>query len=166
MIEGMTRSAAVLTTCTVIALAACSESTGPERGTERVGVVEWVASVEASEPTWPTVGQAVIEAPTTVQAGEPFVVVVWTVGSSGCWEPVGMEASTTANTAQLVPIDRDRMNEGLACTAVIVELRHETELVFEQAGTATIRVEGRRVVGEDFTTGEDAVVEHTVTVVD
>lgn len=112
------------------------------------------------------VGQAVIEAPTTVRAGEPFDVVVWTVGNSACWEAVDMDEETTATEARLVPIDRDRMTEGLACAAVVVELRHETQLVFEQVGTATIRLEGRKVVGEDFDDGDTIELEHTVTVTD
>lgn len=54
MVERTMKASALLAVCGIVTLAACSDSTGPEPGTERVGVVEWVASVEASEPTWPT----------------------------------------------------------------------------------------------------------------
>lgn len=146
-------------------LGACSEPAGLG-GTERMGVIQWHASQGevSDDPTWPGADDVVIEAPSTAQAGEPFEAVVWTVGNSGCWEVARTEVENGAALAEIRPVDRDRMTEGLACTAVLVELRHPVQIVFTEPGEAIIRVVGRLIVGEDFSQGEEFVVERAVTV--
>lgn len=150
----------------VFLLAACSGSAGPETVVERDGVVRWFASAADvdGDPTWPGPDDVVVDAPETVTAGETFEVVVRTVGNSGCWEVARTEVENGPALAEILPVDRDRMTEGLVCTGVLVELEHRAELTFTEPGEATIRVVGRLVVGEDFSQGEELVVERSVTV--
>lgn len=149
----------------VLALGACSDPAGPD-GTERVGVVQWYATAADLDgsPSWPAGEDVVIEAPSTVTAGVPFDATVTTVGNHGCFEAERTDVANQPSLAEIRPVDRDGMTEGIACTAATVELQHPVELVFSEVGEATIRVVGRLVVGDDFSQGEELVVERTVTV--
>ena len=147
-------------------LSACSESAGPERTIEREGVLRWFASETGvgGDPTWPEPDEVVLEAPDTVAAGTAFPVVVRTLGRSACWEVARTEVENRPAAAEILPVDRDRMTEGLACAAVLVTLLHDAELTFTEPGEATIRVVGRLVIGDDFSEGDIFVVERGVTV--
>lgn len=164
--KGVSRAFGAAALGVLVLAVGCSEPAALD-GTERTGVVRWYASaadLAGSDPVWPDADAVVIEAPGTVTAGESFEAVVWTVGNSGCWEVARTEVENGASLAEILPVDRDRMTEGIACTAVMVELDHRVELVLTTPGEATIRVVGRVVVGDDFQEGEEFVVERTVTV--
>lgn len=101
-----------------------------------------------------------------MQKGVPFEVVVRTLGNSGCWEVARTDVENGPDLAEVTPVDRDRISEGIVCTAAMVELVHELELTFTELGEALIRVRGREVVGDDFHSGEDVTVEKVVVVVE
>ena len=150
-----------------LALAGCSDAVGlSEEGQELEGVVRWFAAetTPALEPTWPEDASIVIEAPDTVQVGVPFDASVRTLGNSGCWEVARTDVENGPMLAEVTPVDRDRMSEGLVCTAVMVELVHALEVTFTAVGEAVIRVHGREVIGDDFHSGQELTVEKVVTV--
>lgn len=102
--------------------------------------------------------------PDVVQASVPFEAGVRTIGNSGCWEVARTDVENGPALAEVTPVDRDRMSEGLACTGAMVELVHELELTFTEVGEAVIRVRGREVIGDDFHSGEHVTVEKVLVV--
>lgn len=150
-----------------LTLSACEDATGPTRGTNR-GILEFSGGTAsaAAQTAVPDALSGSIEAPDTVQAGESFPVTVRTVGLDGCWEPVMEEVTVTGLVADVIPFDSAEKPEGVACTAALELLDHDFSLTFDEAGTATIRVDGRRVVGRDFEEVEPISMEEQVTVVE
>jgi hypothetical protein len=150
-----------------LTLSACDDATGPARGTNR-GILEFSAGTAstAAQTSVPETLSGSIEAPDTVQAGESFPVTVRTVGLDGCWEPVMEDVSVSGLVADVIPFDSAEAPEGAACTAALELLDHGFSLTFDEPGEATIRVEGRRVVGRDFEEVEPISMEEQVTVVE
>ena len=107
----------------------------------------------------------VILAPNTVQAGVPFEVTVQTVGG-GCLEADGVDIKLEERLAVIVPYDLDVIpDENGDCPADIGPEPHFTQLTFNELGSATVGVKGRR---KDYpATGEvegQAVVEKIIQV--
>ncbi len=111
----------------LLALSACD-------GGRTVREVGLISSYGATEE--------VILAPDTVQAGETFTVTVQTYGN-GCVEADDVEVAITDNLAILTPyglISIPGRNE--ACPEVERRPEHTSQIVFEEPGSATLRVRG------------------------
>lgn len=154
--------AAVLLASSLAALG-CADVAEPTDGVRGILRFESSATATAEGPSDVTDGS--IETPDTVRVGERFTAAVSTVGLDGCWQPVGQTLSVEGLTAEVVPFDADRGDEGRACTQALVSLDHPVRLSFDEPGEAVVRVEGRRVVGRDQGESEPLTLEATVTVV-
>lgn len=161
----------LLVVATAVAAAGCTVISGP--GTE---TVRGILSIESSSTTpvraatthAPSHADALegsIEAPDTVRVDEPFTATVRTIGRNGCWEAAGEDVSVEGLTATVVPFDREDRPEDAACTTALVSLSHDVELTFREEGEATIRAEGRRILGLDSGESEPMSLEVTVVVV-
>jgi hypothetical protein len=85
----------------------------------------------------------VIVAPAVVQRGQPFGIVVHTIGPSGCWRAEGQTMRVVAPVVELTPYD---VHSGANfCTGVLVDLVHASTVTLDQPGEWTLRVVGRRV---------------------
>lgn len=152
-----------------LAAAGCTVTSGP--GTETVrGILGFgpegsSAAQTTADPGGDVATRGSLEVPDTVQVGEGFTAAVRTVGLNGCWSAAGEDVSVEELTATIVPFDSTGRREGVACTTALVSLLHEVELSFGEAGEATVRVEGRRVIGQDGTDSEPMSLEAPVTVV-
>ena len=91
-----------------------------------------------------------VEAPDTVQVGQPFAVTVTTTGPDGCWRKERTEASVRGLTATISPFDVDTQGYGVACTQAVVEIIHTAELTFAEAGAGVISVRGRDGTDRDL----------------
>jgi hypothetical protein len=97
---------------------------------EQLGVVEFYSD------------EARIEAPASAQVGESFELGVSTFGG-GCTELVRTEVVIEGLEVDVRPYDRGYESDEV-CTDILVVLDHGVGLSFDQAGSATIRVHGRR----------------------
>ena len=136
----------------LIALLAACDGSRMER---KVGIIESDTSL----------GEEVISAPETVQAGVPFEVIVRTFGGS-CIDPDGLEVNMERNLAVLVPYDLYTIpGRGVDCPLIFEAESHTAQLTFSEPGSATIRVEGR---SENYAvtggSGGQAVVEKMIQV--
>ncbi len=135
----------------VAMLAACDNSSAMRE----VGIIEPNIALD----------EEVLSAPETVQAGVPFDITVRTIGG-GCTEADGVEREVSERLAVLKPFDLTTVpGNNSACPAIVTRPEHTAQITFEEAGSATIRVEGR---SEDNTvtggSGGEAVIEQTITV--
>jgi hypothetical protein len=106
--------------------------------------LEWNLPRESSDFTAP----AVLVAPDTVEAGEPFEVTTNTIGMNGCWRSDGQTTARLGRTAIVKPYDSHSGSE--VCTEILLYLAHSSTLVLEEPGEWTLRVDGRRLrVGDD-----------------
>lgn len=139
-------------------LASCTgEVSGPE-GWTRPGVLMvsgWTGSVHwdpgpDSGLVWESqpgpddlTAEEVLVAPDTVEVGEAFQVVTYTIGPSGCWRSDGQTVSTNGRIVVLQP--RDSHSGSEICTGALVFLAHASTLVLTEPGEWTLRVDGRRL---------------------
>ena len=111
--------------------AGCDSSTEPE--------VVWVVSLGLLMPL-SIVSTVVV--PDTVVAGQQVPVIVNTVGSSSCTRPAGVVIVGAGTSHQtLTPLDSIAVRAA-ACTDDLAPRPHPAVLTFQQAGSATIRVQG------------------------
>jgi hypothetical protein len=102
----------------------------------------------------------VIEIPSTVSRGTDFEVRVRTYGG-GCIDEGDTEVTMAESHAELRPFDIfvTHLPPNVACPDVLRVYVHRATLRFAQAGTATVRVRGRSVPGDEV-----IVVERQLTV--
>ena len=81
----------------------------------------------------------VIEAPSTVPVGQSFSITVSTFGNS-CVSPAGAEVTVKGLVATITPYD---VIADETCLDYLMPYPRTLQLRFGQAGTATIRVNGR-----------------------
>lgn len=153
-----------------LALGACELASGP--GGRRAGVLEWDrAPARRSLGTLPGLSMAVggdsappaVSAPDTVGAGRAFTVTVLTRGPDACWHSAGTQVTLGASVAVVTPYDRDGRTPDTGCADMNVVIDHSFEMAFPHPGEATIRVRGRRIVGQEFEQeGEPVAVERRV----
>lgn len=145
----------------LVAFTACELITGPDG--KHMGIVEWVASanaassmgdaVPARDMPWDSVylgdRAPVLEVPDTVDAGVPFDVVVRTFGPTTCWKAAGGDVTRTDSTLRVVPYDIDERvtSPHIGCGQAVIRLPRTFSASFPRAGTATVRVTGRKVIG-------------------
>jgi hypothetical protein len=97
--------------------------------------------------------------PNTARVGVPFTVDIRSWGG-GCTERDSTTVRVSARTAEVRPLVREPApSREQACFTIIKQFTHTAAVTFEQAGTATVRVIGRR---QDD--GRAVTVTRTVTV--
>lgn len=134
-----------------------------------VGVIAWDAEARAAGPEASILpdGFTVLDAPDEVQAGTAFEVTVTTLALNGCYERDREEIEQQDTVIEITPYDRDpSAGSGDSCPDVVGALDSTVELQFNTPGEAIIRLNGRRVLGQDPSDSESAVIEHEVTVVE
>jgi hypothetical protein len=104
----------------------------------------------------------VVTDPVVVEAGEPFVARVTTIGESGCWHAAGQDVRHDGRTVELTPYDTHSGSD--LCTTILPGLVHESTLTFDSAGEWTIRVVGRIARYGDRTWQQPVSVEKRITV--
>ncbi|GIW53079.1 MAG: hypothetical protein KatS3mg081_2434 [Gemmatimonadales bacterium] len=124
-----------------LAAAACVWGTGPD----------WVVV-----PGFIGVGSLgvpleVLSAPDTVNAGEPFNIVVTTFGSSSCTRAAGANSSVSGLSASIVPLD-SVLRGDVVCTDDLKPFPRDVSLTFGTAGQGLIAVTGRSRVGDTTVT--------------
>ena len=82
-----------------------------------------------------------ISLPASVKRGVAFDATVTTYGSSSCTRADGAEASVRGLVAEVTPYDL--VNRGGICTADLRGFPRTVTLRFDEAGEATVRVNGR-----------------------
>lgn len=88
---------------------------------------------------------AIVEAPSSAGIGQSFVVRVMSYGG-GCISPERTDVELTSDDVNIMPYDRRHIPaENEACTSELRLFPHEATLVFNVAGSKTIRIHGRRV---------------------
>lgn len=157
-------------------LIGCNDPAGPRGSDLQLGVLQLegyaAAAQTASDPnrgvTWTLppdsevhLPPAVIEAPDEVNAGEPFVVTVTTIGLSGCARAEKQEVSISGRTVELKPYD---VYVGEICTAILLYLTHDSTITLDSPGEWTIRVSGRRARYGDQTWETPVAAEKTIVV--
>lgn len=158
------------------ALGGCSEPLGPLPGITQPGVLQLVEydgamSVDEGNETvrWSVapdgdvlVPSPVVMAPDTVVAGQPFDVVVTTIGLSGCWRAADQQVRVRDGVVDLTPTD---MHSGArACTEILLYLAHPSTLTLDEPGEWILRVSGRRMRQGDDTWEEPVAVEKAIVV--
>lgn len=132
-----------------------------------LGIVEWIdvdpavssavappIGFSSTAPTDTTCCYARITVPDTVLAGQEFIVEVTTWGVNGCWYSDHTDVSVEGNRAVVEAYDA--YEDGGVCSMAVVALHHEATVQFDQVGTSTVEIRGRKVVGGDV---ESATVE-------
>ena len=133
--------------------AACSPTAEDGTRYEREpAVISWITG---SDPA----PQSQVQVPATVQAGQPFTVVVTTWGGS-CRRPDAPEVSTSGLRAdvtlyELHPVDG-------ACDRAVRLMDHAVELRLAQPGTATLYIRGIGLHRENGSA--PTALQHTITV--
>jgi hypothetical protein len=153
-------------------LSGCDLLTG-SNGERVMGIIGWeYASTEATagfvideEPCLgPEDAEPLchLQAPDTVDAGEPFEVLVQTAsGSSGsaidCWRPDGADVSASPTIIEIVPYDLriPYTPGGRGCLDLPRWLPRTLELVFPEPGDALLRLTGRVVIRTKGEEGEE-----------
>lgn len=120
---GLSAAAAVLAGCSVL---------GPDGG-EQPGIIA---------PSSP----GAVTVPAAVQRGEPFTVKMITQGG-GCLSKGPTRVRIRGATAEVRPIDGH--SGGNVCPADVQMYEHTATLRFDQPGTATVRIHGRRLPGDE-----------------
>lgn len=155
------------------ALAACSDGTGLDPAARDIGVLQirssGAESVMTNDSTvhWnvpPDDGTVTpartIEVADTVSVGEPFTVVVHTLGMDACWRADGQEDVVIGRVIEITPYDRHSGDD--ACGEMIVHLAHEKDFTASEAGEWTIRARGRRVRADGSSAGTPVVAERVI----
>lgn len=157
-------------------LLGCSDPVEPLVADPHLGVLQLegytVAAQTTSDPnrgvTWTLppdsevhLPPAVIDAPDEVDAGQPFVVTVTTIGLSGCARAEKQEVNISGRTVELKPYD---VYVGEICTAILLYLSHESTITLGSPGEWTIRVSGRRARYGDQSWETPVAAETTIVV--
>ena len=117
----------VLLIVLLLALASCDGS----RTVREEGVISFYGDTDE-----------VILAPDTAQAGEALTVTVQTFGD-GCVDADNMEVAITGELAVLTPYDLITIpGRNGACPQIEKRPEHTAQVVFEEPGSATLRVNG------------------------
>jgi hypothetical protein len=169
------RIARTLIGCAVVVLAGCTDAVGVATEAERAGVLQLVGYDAlpvlgyAESVVWTVdAGSSVLApraplvAPDTVAAGEPFDVVVTTIGLSGCWRAGGQAVQVGDGVVTLTP--GDVRSGAHVCTQILADLRHSSRVTIVTPGEWTLRVAGRRVRHGDDAWQEPATAETKVVV--
>lgn len=141
------RSALRLACLSLLLLAgACIElaTPDPREGDELPAILE----TQADTPR--------VTAPASVRAGQFAQLEVTTFGDA-CTEFGRTAVSTAGSTADVRPYDRYRTGTG--CPGAQRLIRHPVQLRFDDVGTATVRIHGRRMPGD-----VDITVTRTITI--
>jgi hypothetical protein len=133
----------------MLAAAGCAGPLGPRDGGQyelRVGTLTYFQdSVHVSIPD-------------RVRAGEAFEVRAWTFGN-GCLQTGETRVHVANRVASITPYDRHpRPRARIACPDILRSNEHRATLVFQQAGSATVRIHGMREPGRELITVERSVV--------
>ena len=161
-----------LVLCTLLLfVAGCDLMSSDDDGpTVDVGVVAWETEQASAEThTSSELNLQTFEpltAPDTVQAGVSFEVTARTVAPVGCFTPEREDVEQEGNTIAITPYDRDPRGPGDACTDNVITLPRTLNLQFDTPGEALIRLNGQRVIGNDFSNRDDTTIEHELTVVE
>jgi hypothetical protein len=124
---------------------ACDGVVGPGVGEiRRAGVIEHFGDPVS------------ISIPDRVTAGEEFAVQVRTYGG-GCVRAGDTQVQTVGTVAVVEPFDLEQRDRDVACPDVLRLIAHTAVLRFPDAGTATVRVAGRRAPNGGRITVERAV---------
>lgn len=91
---------------------------------------------------------AQVTVPETAPAGVPATVQVVSYGG-GCIREGFTDVVTEGMTVDVRPFDFHTTGEKVVCTAELALFRRDVQLRFDQPGTATIRIHGRRMPGEE-----------------
>jgi hypothetical protein len=83
-----------------------------------------------------------VQAPISVGAGEPFSVVVSTLGSSTCTRADGATVTMDGDLAVLTPYDRVAP-AGTGCTRDLVAFPRRTTVRFAQTGVGRLQIQGQ-----------------------
>ncbi len=123
---------------------------------ESSGGISWSRNPEITD----LIAPQPILAPDTVLAGNPFDVVVSTIGLDGCWRAGGETREVGDGVVEIAPYD---VHSGASiCTEIIQYLYHHVVLELPQPGVWVIRVKGRRVRADNTTWHEPVVAEKLV----
>jgi hypothetical protein len=143
----------------MVLLAACDDPAQPPALTPMLGILQMEGVSESLTSPDSTVRDTTIRwthppgesavvppevlvVPAEVQAGEPFTVDVTTIGEGGCWSAESQDVEISNRTVELTPYD---VHSGhAACTAILLNLSHESTVTLDEPGEWTIRVSGRR----------------------
>jgi hypothetical protein len=128
----------------LIVLAACQSPTDSKSRRE-IGVIDYGGTLNS-----------VIQAPSAVRIGQSFTATISTFGNS-CVSAAGADVATDGLTATITPYDIVSWQH--TCLDYLAPYPRTVQLRFDQAGTATIRVNGRSY----YTPGRISV-EHTLIV--
>lgn len=128
-------------------LAACSPATEPE----------WKRDIGTLLPA--EFGAMAVDAPTSARAGVSFDVTVTTVGSSTCVRASGATVTVAGLTAIVVPMDERYVGPRM-CTDDLAPHPRRVSLRFPAAGSAILRVSGRRSADP----AQDTVIERQITI--
>ncbi|HEX6107151.1 MAG TPA: hypothetical protein VFZ26_16310 [Gemmatimonadales bacterium] len=121
-----------------VALLACHDASDPDK--QRV-----VGLIDPGRSTPP-----VLVAPAEVAVHERFIVTVHTVGSSDCTQPDGASVVVEGDLVRIVPYDIVPMpGHTDVCREDYAPHAHPLPLTLSRAGTARLRVVGRRPAGRD-----------------
>jgi hypothetical protein len=99
-----------------------------------------------------------VDAPSTVRAGEPLTVRVATFGD-GCSAAGGDDVVVQGLEADVLPWELDHSGEKIDCPDLLRTFHHSATVRFQHPGMATVRINGRRLPGD-----EPVVVMRSVTV--
>ena len=156
-------------------ITACEDPTGAQ-GRREIGIVEWLSAAQANlSPSSAALSSgsaamtfsdtpAVITAPDEVKAGVAFEATITTTGPAICWRADGADTQVSGNVAVVTPYDFSPENEDVACGAAIISLPRTVQITFDSPGEATLRVNGRKVVGGNTSAGSSTVVEKQILV--
>ena len=122
------------------------------------------AHLESREPY--TDDFEALTAPDTVRTGESFEVEIQTVGPTGCYEADREETEQEALLIEVTPYDLDPTDSETACPDEPIVIKRMLDFQFETPGEALIRLNGQRVIGNDFSNRDETVIEHELTVVE
>ena len=111
-----------------------------------------------------SIGDDVLTAPDTVQAGQEFQITVTTSGG-GCERIGDTGVLTTDNSATVMVYDFTSATQpGVACTMIFKRMPHTVPLRFTKPGDAIIRVWGRRIGNDTPPAGGPIILEHRILV--
>jgi hypothetical protein len=175
MKAGLNRAAVLMI---AVVLAGCADTTAVEFAAQPELAILQMEGYPGPAPVWEerrdtsvvwtvSPGASVVVAeivtdPAVVQAGQPFVARVTTIGESGCWQAAGQDVRHDGRTVELTPYDTHSGSD--LCTTILPGLVHESTLTFESPGEWKIRVSGRIARYDDRTWQSPVSVEKTITV--
>ncbi|HST63383.1 MAG TPA: hypothetical protein VLK84_32025 [Longimicrobium sp.] len=110
--------------------------------------------------TWAGIA-ADVQAPATVQAGQPFTIRVVTFGST-CRRPAPAEVVRVGLRTDVAVYVQEPV--GGTCNRALGHLEHDVELVFAERGTALVRIHGQGYGAGAGEAHAPLTIERTITV--